>query len=110
MHPGPTDEQAAASGSGSAAPSSSPDATRNVAFARREFGALPIALSARIATGRASLAELRDLSPGRMLPLETPIGEPCRLVAEGAVIGAGEIVEVKGQLALRVTRLGRDDG
>jgi len=26
------------------------------------------------------------------------------------VIGAGEIVEVKGQLALRVTRLGRDDG
>jgi len=107
---GRRDETAAASGTAPAAGSASSDAARAATFACRELGALPIALSARIAAGRASLAELRELAPGQVLPLETPIGEPCRLIAEGAVIGAGEIIEVKGQLALRVTRLGRDDG
>jgi len=107
---GRRDETAAASGTPPAAGSASSDAARAATLACREFGARPTALSARIAAGRASLAELRDLAPGQVLPLETPIGEPCQLIAEGAVIGAGEIIEVKGQLALRVTRLGRDDG
>lgn len=77
---------------------------------RPEFAALPIALSARIATGCARLAALRELAPGQLLPLATPVGEPCRLLADGAVIGAGEVVEVRGQLALRLTRLGQDRG
>ena len=102
--------QAARRDEKAAAGPASSGATHAASFVRREFDALPIALSARIAAGRASLAELRNLAPGQVLTLDTPIGEPCRLIAEGTVIGAGEIVEVKGQLALRVTRLGRDDG
>ncbi len=111
---GRKDEKTAGTGAGpTPGPTPGPgpsDAARAAAFVRREFSALPIQLSARIAAGRASLSELRGLAPGKVLPLETPIGEPCRLIAEGAVIGAGEIVEVKGQLALRVTRLGKDNG
>jgi type III secretion protein Q len=107
---GCTDERTAASGTVPAAGAASAETARAASFLRREFSTLPIALSTRIAAGRASLAELRDLAPGQLLPLETPIGEPCRLIAEGSVIGAGEIVELKGQLALRITRLGRDDG
>lgn len=104
------DEGALPSGAGAAPVETGTGEAHAASLARREFGALPIALSARIARGRARLGELRELAPGRIVPLATPLGEPCRLVAEGAVIGAGEIVEVRGQLALRVTRLGRDDG
>jgi type III secretion protein Q len=107
---GRTDAKTAANGPDPAARSAPSDAAHAANFMRREFGTLPIALSTRIAVGRANLAELRDLAPGQVLPLETPVGESCRLIADGAVIGAGELVEVKGQLALRVTRLGRDDG
>ena len=42
------------------------------------------------------------------MELDTEVGEPARLVANGVEIGAGEIVEVEGRLALRVTRLGRE--
>ncbi|MCU0223290.1 MAG: FliM/FliN family flagellar motor switch protein [Acidobacteria bacterium] len=84
--------------------------TPDAGLLRPELAALPIALSARIATGRARLAALRELAPGQLVPLTTPVGEPCRLLADGAVIGAGEVVEVRGQLALRLTRLGQDRG
>lgn len=107
---GRKDETAAARGTAPVAGSASSGTARAATFARRELAALPITLSARIAAGRASLAELRGLVPGQVLPLETSVGEPCRLIAEGVVVGAGEIVEVKGQLALRVTRLGQDHG
>ncbi len=73
-----------------------------------EHGALPLELSVRLAEGRARLGELRDLSAGVLVSLETAVGEPFRLLAEGAVIGAGEIVELRGRLALRLSRLGRD--
>lgn len=79
-------------------------------LARCEFNALPITLSARVATGRATLAALRALTPGQVVPLSTPIGDPCRLVAEGVEIGAGEIAEIRGRLTLRLTRLGHDLG
>jgi len=79
-------------------------------WARPEFHGLPLELAARIATGNAHLSALRRLEPGSVIPLDTPVGEPTHLVAGGAVIGAGEIVEVKGRLALRLTRVGPDRG
>jgi flagellar motor switch/type III secretory pathway protein FliN len=76
---------------------------------RTGFSAIPLVLSARLATGTAPLLDLRSVAPGGLVHLETPVGEPARLMAGGAVIAAGEIVETKGRLALRVTRLGSDD-
>ncbi len=77
-----------------------------VLFDREEFHALPLRIAARLARGRVSLASLRMVEPGSLIPLETQVGEPSHLIAEGEVIGRGEIVEIKGQLAFRVTRLG----
>ncbi|MDQ7007285.1 MAG: FliM/FliN family flagellar motor switch protein [Acidobacteriota bacterium] len=75
-------------------------------FDREEFHALPLNIAARLAEGRVTLASLRMVESGSLIPLETQVGEPSHLIADGAVIGRGEIVEIKGQLAFRVTRLG----
>lgn len=76
------------------------------ALKRAAFRRLPLVISARIATGRATVGALRDLGSGDVVPLDTPIGDPSLLVIAGVPVASGEIVEVKGQLALRVTRLG----
>ena len=70
------------------------------------FRSLPLTLSARLADGRISLAEVRDLLPGRVVPLETPVGEASELIAEGITIARGEIVEIQGRLEFRITGLG----
>lgn len=75
-------------------------------FQQTPFASLPLTISARLAEGRAPLAEIREIQPGMVLPLETPVGDSAQLVAEGVSIGRGEIVELKGKLAFRVTRLG----
>lgn len=75
-------------------------------FEQEAFGSLPLRLSARLAAGSAPLADLRAIEAGSLVHLETPVGEPSYLTAEGAVIGRGEIVEIRGQLAFRITRLG----
>ena len=75
-------------------------------FEQEAFSTLPLRLSARLAAGSAPLADLRTIEAGSLVNLETPVGEPSYLIAEGAVIGRGEIVEIRGQLAFRVTKLG----
>ena len=76
---------------------------------RAVFQSLPLTLSARLAAGSVRIGQLRAIGAGSVIPLETPVGEPSRLVAEGVVVASGEIVEIQGQLALRLTRLGQDD-
>jgi flagellar motor switch/type III secretory pathway protein FliN len=70
------------------------------------FRSLPLTVSARLAEGEVPLAQIRDLSPGQVVPLDTPVGESSQLIAEGITIGHGEIVEIQGKLSFRVTRLG----
>jgi flagellar motor switch/type III secretory pathway protein FliN len=56
-----------------------------------------------------SLGTLRTVNIGSVVPLETPVGAPTRLIADGEPIASGEIVDIQGRLALRITHLGRDD-
>lgn len=76
---------------------------------RAPFRRMSLTLDARLAEGRAEVGALRDLREGSLVELDTEVGEPARLLANGVEIGKGEIVEVEGRLALRVTRLGRSD-
>jgi len=98
---------AAAPGDRGAAPGERRGSTPR--FAREELHALPLRLSARIALGRARLGELLRLRPGAIVPTATPVGEPSRLVVEGVPVGRGELLEIKGRIAFRVTGLGDDD-
>lgn len=103
---------AAANGAASgAAPSAASSATTpaeagGLDWARPEFQPLPLTLSAQIARGQVRLGALRRLEPGELVPMDTQVGEPSQLVAEGTPIGSGEVVEVGGRLCLRLTRLG----
>lgn len=76
-------------------------------FRQSEMLGIPLALSAQLATGSAGLGQLlKQLKPGELISLETPLGEPAYLLANGARIAAGEIVAVEGKLQFRVTHLG----
>ncbi len=70
------------------------------------FRELPLRLSARLAKGHTTVGRLRDLAPGDLVPLATIVGEPARLLAGGVAIASGEIVEIGGKLALRLSELG----
>ena len=90
-------------------PSPSPGHDAGTAFSRRGvFDALPLALSARIARGAVSLGALRTVDVGSVVVLDTPVGSPTQLVAGGEPIASGEIVDIRGRLALRITHLGDD--
>lgn len=88
-------------------PGPPPEAETAISWNRPEFRLIPLPLSARLARGKVRLSILRGAGPGSVIPLETNVGAPAELVSESAVLGEGEIVEIKSQLALRLTRLGR---
>lgn len=76
-------------------------------FRRVEFQELPLKLSARMASGSSTLAELRELlAQGSLIPLETRLGEPAQLLANGQPIATGELVVLQGRMSFRLTRLG----
>ncbi len=56
-------------------------------------------------TVRASARRLLELSPGQVLPLGRRTGDRVELRAGGKVIGDGELIDVDGELAVRVVRL-----
>ena len=53
----------------------------------------------------ASARRLLELSPGQVLPLGRRTGDRVELRAGGKVIGDGELIDVDGELAVRVVRL-----
>jgi hypothetical protein len=46
-----------------------------------------------------------ELTPGQVLPLDRPLGGPVELVVGSRVIGTGELVDVDGELGIRVLAL-----
>ncbi len=78
-------------------------------FARPELQPVPHTLTVRLAKGSRTVGDLVRLEPGDLVPLATPVGEPSLLLAGGAVIASGELVEIKGKLEFRVTSVGRPE-
>lgn len=90
-------------------PGTPSEAGAALAWTRPEFRLLPVPFMARLARGKVRLSTLRDAGPGSVIGLDTVVGSPAELVSENIVLGEGEIVEIKSQLALRLTRLGKKD-
>lgn len=59
--------------------------------------------------GRATLtfSELSRLRPGQIFTADRNIGDPVEIVANGAVVAHGELVDVEGRLGVRILSLGR---
>ncbi|WP_163850657.1 type III secretion system cytoplasmic ring protein SctQ [Pseudooceanicola aestuarii] len=66
---------------------------------------LPVQVSVVLDDRQMSLAELQALTPGALVPLGDSTaepGKPVRLLANGRTIGAGNLVEIDGTLAVRI--------
>lgn len=85
-------------------PPSSPAAPSPVA----QLDDLPVEVSVLLGTTTLSLAQLRALGPGADLPLAVPQAEPgagVSLLANGRVIGTGQLLGIDDQIAVRIVSL-----
>lgn len=66
----------------------------------------PVELTVTLGTTRLSLRQVADLAIGQIIQLGRPLAGPFELRAEGRVLGRGELVDVDGELAVRIVSLG----
>lgn len=69
---------------------------------RSAVEALPVRLHVVLAEKEFTLAEIQSFSPGSVVELNASKTEPVRLLVNGKFLGEGELVEVEGNLAVRV--------
>ncbi|MGF1468111.1 MAG: FliM/FliN family flagellar motor switch protein [Sandaracinaceae bacterium] len=67
--------------------------------------ALPVAVTIEVARIELTLEEIAGLGPGEVLALPCPVDEPVALRAGSRVIAHGELVEVEGEVGVRIVRL-----
>lgn len=77
-------------------------------YVRRDM-ALPddahLELTVQLGTTRLSLRQLSDLVPGSIVPLGRPLSGPFEVRAAGRLVGQGELVDVDGELGVRIVSL-----
>ncbi len=66
---------------------------------------LPIELICEIGRVNLTARELLSLEPGAVLTVGKPLGGPVELTASGRVVARGELVDVEGELGVRVTQI-----
>jgi flagellar motor switch/type III secretory pathway protein FliN len=67
--------------------------------------AAELELTVQLGTTRLSLRQLADLAPGAVVPLGRPLAGPFEVRAAGRLIGEGELVDVDGELGVRIVSL-----
>src|SRR6478752_70407 len=63
---------------------------------------IPVTLTLEVGSARISLAELMEIGPSSVLPLDTLAGEPLVIKVNGAAIGRAEVVVAGEQYGLKV--------
>jgi len=66
---------------------------------------LPVELTVELGRVKLSARDVLELRPGAVLELDRPLGGPVELYAGGRLVARGELVDVEGQLGVRVTEL-----
>lgn len=62
-------------------------------------------LTVQLGTTRLTLRQLADLAPGAIVSLGRPLSGPFEVRAQGRLIGQGELVDVDGELGVRIVTL-----
>lgn len=62
-------------------------------------------LTVQLGTTRLSLRQLAELAPGQIVPLGRPLAGPFEVHAAGRQVGTGELVDVDGELGVRILSL-----
>jgi type III secretion protein Q len=66
---------------------------------------IPVKLLFELGRIELSLAEIRQLAPGALLPLQRPLEDSVDILANGRRIGRGHLVQIGNSLGIRITRL-----
>ncbi|HET9987177.1 MAG TPA: FliM/FliN family flagellar motor switch protein [Kofleriaceae bacterium] len=67
-----------------------------------------VELTVGLGTARLSLRQVMGLAVGEVLPLGRPLAGPFEIRAEGKLIGQGELVDVDGELGVRIVSLAQE--
>jgi flagellar motor switch/type III secretory pathway protein FliN len=62
-------------------------------------------LTVQLGTTRLTLRQLAELAPGAIVSLGRPLSGPFEVRAQGRLIGQGELVDVDGELGVRIVTL-----
>ena len=65
-----------------------------------------VELTVALGTTQLSLRQLGELAVGQIVQLGRPLAGPFELRAAGRIVGRGELVDVDGELAVRIVSLG----
>jgi type III secretion system YscQ/HrcQ family protein len=68
-------------------------------------GELPVEVVCELGRVTMSGRELIELRPGAVLPVGRPLAGPVDLTVGGRVVARGELVDVEGEIGVRITRL-----
>lgn len=75
------------------------------AMSQAPADAAQLELSVQLGTVRLTLRQLSELVPGQIVALGRPLAGPFELRAQGRLIGSGELVDVDGELGVRIVSL-----
>jgi hypothetical protein len=68
-----------------------------------------VELTVGLATAQLPLRQVLELAVGQVVPLGRPIAGPFEIRAAGALVGRGELVDVDGELGVRIVSLGEQE-
>ena len=66
---------------------------------------LPVQVTCEIGRVTLSAKEVLELRPGAVLPVGRPLAGPVDLTAGGRVLARGELVDVEGEIGVRITEI-----
>ncbi len=69
------------------------------------LGELPVEVACEIGRVTLSGRELLELRPGAVIPVGRPLSGPVDLTVGGRVVARGELVDVEGELGVRINQL-----
>jgi type III secretion protein Q len=70
-----------------------------------ELDDIPVKMLFELGRSELSLAEVRQLAPGALIPVQRPLEESVDISANGRRIGRGSLVRIGDNLGVRITRL-----
>jgi flagellar motor switch protein FliN/FliY len=64
---------------------------------------IPVTLSMEIGRTMLTIRSLLELTPGSLIKLDRPVGEPLDILVNGCLIARGEVVVVNDKFCMRIT-------
>ena len=64
-----------------------------------------VAVDVQVGTASLTLREISELTGGQVIELDRRVGEPLDLYVDGRRLGRGELVDIEGELGVRLLEL-----